>query len=56
MIVSKLNKNLNDNEKEFILTAFTDTLKKVIVIANENEDEIEDLLLELENVFIIFNK
>lgn len=52
--MSKLKGNLNDSD--FILTAFTDILKKVIDIENENEDEREDLLLEIENVDIIFNK
>ena len=66
MLVSNLKINLNveihlsdkdDNQKEFILTAFTNSLKNALDLDNkEEEEEIEDMLLELKNVDITYNK
>ena len=65
MLVSNLKINLNveihlsdkdDNQKEFILTAFTNSLKNALDLDNKEEEEIEDMLLELMNVDITYNK
>ena len=65
MLVSNLKKNLkveihlsdkDDNQKEYILTAFPNSLKNVLDLDNKEEEEIEDMLMELINVDITYNK
>lgn len=47
---------LEKDDEQVILTAFLNVLNKVVRVEGKTNDKLEDILLELEDVDITYNK
>lgn len=54
--VTNVELTLEKDDEQVILTAFLNVLNKVVRVEGKTNDKLEDILLELEDVDITYNK